>query len=128
MRLLLDTHIFLWAAGDQRRLKSKARSLIEDTGNVLFFSVASLWELAIKASGSRRGFRVDVASLRRQLIDNGYFELPISGAHALGVLDLPPLHNDPFDRMLIAQARVEGLTLLTADRQMAKYGEPVLRA
>ncbi len=127
MRLLLDTHLLLWAAGEPRRLSRKARTAIADPANTLFFSAASLWEVAIKSSLGRADFQVDAVRLLRGLAENGYEELPVTGRHAAEVTHLPGLHSDPFDRMLVAQARAEGLLLLTADDQVAQYRTPVLR-
>lgn len=125
MKLLLDTHLLLWAASDPAKLSTEGRELIEDTENELFFSVASLWEVAIKSGLGRDGFFVDVRLLRRGLLDNGYSELPIASEHAVAISGLPAIHKDPFDRMLIAQATVEGITLLTADVILAQYPGPV---
>jgi PIN domain nuclease of toxin-antitoxin system len=123
LNFLLDTHLLLWAAGDPDRLSSRARGLIEDAENVLYFSVASLWEISIKRGLGRPDFLVEPRILRRALLDNGYVELVITADHALAVEALPDLHKDPFDRLLVAQARTEGITLLTADSQVAQYGE-----
>ena len=125
MRLLLDTPILLWGAVEPERLPVSATALIEDPDNEIAFSVVSLWEVAIKTGRGRADFHVDVGSLRRQLIDNGYAELAVSGAHAVALASLPPLHKDPFDRMLVAQALVEGVTLLTGDRAVAQYKGPI---
>lgn len=125
MTFLLDTQLLLWAAGEPRRLSAPARKLLADPEHELLFSVASLWEVVIKCSLGRPDFVVDPHVLRRGLTDNGYRELPITSAHALAVESLPPLHRDPFDRMLIAQATVEGLVLLTHDIQLAAYPGPV---
>lgn len=125
MRLLVDTHLLLWAAATPERLGEAAVALMADPENILHFSVASLWEVVIKSSLGHEDFRVDATRLRRGLADNGYVELPIVAGHAIAVSDLPSLHRDPFDRMLIAQARYEGLLLLTADEQVAAYGAPV---
>lgn len=95
--------------------------------NNLLFSAASLWEIAIKSGLGRDDFSVDAAVFRRGLLDNGYTELPITGQHAVGVNTLPPLHKDPFDRLLLAQAIHEGLTLVTADAQLMQYRGPVRR-
>jgi len=127
VRLLLDTHLLLWAAGEPRRLSRKARTAIADPANTLFFSAASLWEVAIKSSLGRADFQVDAVRLLRGLAENGYEELPVTGRHAAEVAHLPGLHSDPFDRMLVAQARAEGLLLLTADDQVAQYLTPVQR-
>ena len=125
MKLLLDTHLLLWAAGLPHRLPVEASSLIEDQSNVLVFSAASLWEVAIKSRLEREDFRVDARLLRRGLIDNGYEELPILSAHAVMVDTLPDLHKDPFDRILVAQAQYEGITLLTSDSLVANYPGPI---
>ncbi|MBI5013850.1 MAG: type II toxin-antitoxin system VapC family toxin [Methylocystis sp.] len=125
MRLLLDTHIILWAAIAPARLSQKAKALLGNNDNELVFSVASLWEIMIKRSLNRDDFRVDPRALRRGLQDNGYHELPVLGRHALATDALPLIHKDPFDRLLIAQAVVEGLTLLTADALLATYPGPV---
>ena len=124
MKLLLDTHILLWAAAESRKLSAEARDLIGDAANEVTFSVVSLWEVAIKTS-RRRTLHVDPGLLRRSLLDNGYVELGVSGAHAVALTALPPLHQDPFDRMLVAQAMIEGVTLLTADPIVAKYPGPI---
>lgn len=125
MNLLLDTHILLWAAGQPEKLSPTARDLLQDAANQLFFSPASLWEISIKQSLGRDDFTVDVRRLWRLLLTNGYRELPISSDHAVAVHGLPPLHEDPFDRILLAQARVEGLELITADNALAAYGEGI---
>jgi PIN domain nuclease of toxin-antitoxin system len=127
LNLLLDTHLLLWAAAEPQRLSAKARALLLDSANQLVFSSASLWEIGIKSGLERTDFKVDPRRLWRMLLISGYRELPVSSEHAVAVLDLPPLHKDPFDRILVAQARVEGLTLLTADKVMAKYGDGVRR-
>jgi PIN domain nuclease of toxin-antitoxin system len=121
MRFLLDTHVLLRGAIEPERLSSAASSLIEDSNNEIVFSSVSLWEIAIKAGRGRAGFRIDAGVLRRSLFENGYVELAVTSAHAAGLGSLPPIHRDPFDRMLVAQAAFEGLTLLTSDRTVAKY-------
>lgn len=125
MKLLLDTHLLLWAAGQPERLSSTARRLIEDSNNELLFSAASLWEVSIKRGLGREDFQVDARLLRRNLLDNGYGELPIGSEHAVAIESLPLIHKDPFDRLLIAQATIEGITLLTADPLVAQYPGPV---
>ena len=127
MNLLLDTHLLLWAASEPQRLSAKARAMLLDSANQLVFSSASLWEISIKNGLARSNFNVDPRRLWRLLLVNGYLELPVTSEHTVALTDLPPLHQDPFDRILIAQARVEGLTLLTADKALAKYGEGVKR-
>jgi len=127
MKLLLDTHLLLWAAGDPDKLSREARALIEQTENELFFSAASLWEVAIKSGLGRTDFCVDARLLRRGLLDNGYSELPIVSEHAVATDGLPAIHRDPFDRLLVAQAMVEGITFLTADAIVAEYPGPIRR-
>lgn len=125
MKLLLDTHLLLWAADESEQLPATALSLIQDPENELFFSAASLWEIAIKLGLGRTDFHVDARILRRGLLDNGYTELPITSAHAVSIDILPPIHKDPFDRMLVAQAITEGITLLTADSLVGQYPGPI---
>ena len=125
MTLLLDTQILLWAVNQPDRLPAAARTLLTDPDNDLLFSPASLWEIAIKNTLGRDDFRVEPRVLRRGLLDNGYAELPITSEHAVNIDSLPRLHKDPFDRILLAQAIVEGITLLTTDAQVARYGGPV---
>ena len=125
MKLLLDTHVLLRAAGDPDRLPTDVRALLEDRTTEPIFSAASLWEVAIKSGLRRSDFRVDPRLLRRGLLEHGYTELAVTGAHAVGVDLLPPLHRDPFDRLLIAQAQIEGIVLLTADATVARYPGPI---
>ena len=99
--------------------------MIGDPLNQPVFSAASIWEVAIKNGLGRNDFQIDPGVLRRGLLDNGYLELPVSSAHAAAVVGLPPLHKDPFDRLLVAQSLVEGITLLTCDTQVADYPAPV---
>lgn len=109
------------------RLSAPARRLLSDRRNELVFSAASLWEITIKHSLGRADFRAEPRVLRRGLLDNGYTELPITSQHAIGVDTLPPLHKDPFDRLLVSQAICEGVTLVTGDEQVARYPGPVRR-
>ncbi|MBI4809111.1 MAG: type II toxin-antitoxin system VapC family toxin [Nitrosomonadales bacterium] len=125
MNLLLDTHLLLWAASEPQRLSAKARALLLDPSNQLVFSSASLWEITIKNGLERSDFNVDPRRLWRMLLVNGYRELSVTSEHTVAVNDLPLLHKDPFDRILVAQARIEGLTLLTADKMVARYGDGV---
>lgn len=125
MKLLLDTQLVLWAAGQPDRLSLAARKQLNDRKNELYFSAASIWEISIKNSLGRDDFHADPRVLRRGLLDNGYIELPITGQHAANVDSLPPLHKDPFDRLLLAQALTEGITLLTTDAQLSRYKSPV---
>ena len=125
MKLLLDTQILMLAAGQPELLSANARRLVSDPVNELLFSAASLWEIAIKHALGREDFRVEPRVLRRGLLDNGYIELPITSAHAVNIDGLPALHKDPFDRLLVAQALSEGVTLITGDVQLARYPGPV---
>ena len=125
MKLLLDTHLLLWAAGEPERLSTQARGLIDDPDNELLFSAASLWEVAIKSGLGRHDFKVDARLLRRGLLDNGYGGLPIGSDHVVTTESLPPIHKDPFDRVLVAQATVEGITLLTIDSLVSQYPGPI---
>jgi len=125
MKLLLDTHLLLWVAGEPDRVPPSARDMIEDPTNELIFSAASLWEIVIKRELGRDDFRVDPRLLRRGLLDNSYCELAVTSKHAVAIDTLPPIHKDPFDRILVAQATVEGMALLTVDPVVAQYRGPV---
>jgi PIN domain nuclease of toxin-antitoxin system len=125
MKVLLDTNLLLWAAAEPRRLSKQARALIDNPDNDLLFSAASLWEVAIKRGLGREDFKVDTRLLRRGLLDNGYGELPIISDHVVAIDSLPPIHKDPFDRILVAQATVEGVTLLTIDPVVSQYPGPI---
>lgn len=125
MKFLLDTHLLLWAAGEPGRLSKQARTLIDNPDNELLFSAASLWEVTIKRGLGREDFQVDARLLRRGLLDNGYSELPIISDHVVATESLPLIHKDPFDRILVAQATVEGVTLLTIDSWVSQYPGPI---
>jgi PIN domain nuclease of toxin-antitoxin system len=125
LNLLLDTHILLWAAGQPEKLSEPARACLLDATRQLYFSPVSLWEISIKRGLGRADFSVDPRRLWRMLLANGYRELRVASEHTIAVNALPPLHKDPFDRLLLAQARVEGMELLTADAALAAYGEGV---
>ena len=114
---LLDTQVILWAAQDPSRLSPRSVDILTSEANV-FISAASLWEVETKRQIGKLTLDVD---LQRHLLDHGFLELPITGAHARQVGLLPLLHRDPFDRMLAAQALAENLTLVTADRELAQY-------
>jgi PIN domain nuclease of toxin-antitoxin system len=119
--LLLDTHLLLWAATEPHKLSAQATELIQNENNQPLFSAASIWEVAIKSGLNRPGFQVSASRLRRGLFDNGYDELAITGRHAAAIANLPDIHKDPFDRVLIAQAQVEEITLFTSDGTVARY-------
>jgi len=121
VRLLLDTHLLLWAAASSKRLPREARELMEDDSNDVYYSAASIWEIAIKSSLRRKDFRIDLPHLLATLPEMGLVELPLTAAHAAGVTGLPAIHRDPFDRLLIAQSIAEPLTLLTNDALLERY-------
>ncbi|MDP9039741.1 MAG: type II toxin-antitoxin system VapC family toxin [Acidobacteriota bacterium] len=131
MKLLPDTHLLLWMVGAtedaRRRLPAEAAGLIEDPDNEVYFSAVSVWEAAIKQGADKADFRVEAGVFRRALLDGGYIELTITSEHAAAVGRLPRLHKDSFDRLLVAQAMVEGITLLTVDEVLARYPGPVRR-
>ena len=119
---LLDTHLVLWAAYAPERLSPKASRLLRSRETPLAFSLASLWEVAIKTSLGRAGFSVEPRGLHQALLAQGYAEVGISAPHLVRVASLPWIHRDPFDRLLVAQAIEDGLTLLTADAALKRYG------
>lgn len=125
MNLLLDTHLLLWCASEPSKLSQEAIRLINNPSHCLYFSAVSIWEVTIKQGLNRDDFSVDPYLLRRGLIDNGFIELPITSQHTLNIINLPSIHKDPFDRLLIAQAEVEGFLLLTHDNLVAQYPGPI---
>ena len=127
MILLLDTHIVLWFAELSPKLSGRVLALIRDPENTVYFSVVSVWEIAIKNALGRADFSVDASRLRERMLNDGLLELPLSGDHVLGVQALPRIHNDLFDRVLIAQAQVENFTLVTADKDAGKYPGLILK-
>jgi PIN domain nuclease of toxin-antitoxin system len=126
LSMLFDTNILLWALGESQRLSRQAAILLDDQDSVRCFSVTSLWEIVIKSGRGRAEFTADAMSVRGALLESGFREITILADHAFAVRILPPLHGDPFDRMLVAQAISEGLTLVTADKQLAAYPVRVL--
>lgn len=125
MRVLLDTHLLLWSVASSRRLPKEAASLILDAANEVFYSAASVWEVATKSALRRTDFKADPAALVRALAQSGISELPVTAAHAARVARLPSLHRDPFDRLLVAQSLAEPMTLLTNDAALVRYGSSV---
>lgn len=124
MRLLLDTHAFLWWVADDRRLGKNARQVIADPASVVHVSAATCWEIAIKASLGR--LKLGRANLEAEIPANGFVELPIAVRHALRAGGLRRHHEDPFDRMLVAQAQLEELVLVTHDATLGRYGIEIL--
>ena len=125
MRVLLDTHILLWAVAASSRLPDAVRDVLEDGANDAYYSAASIWEIAIKSALRRKTLRIDLAAMRAALPRMGLIELPVTAEHAAGVAALPPIHRDPFDRLLIAQSIVEPLTLVTNDSVLGRYASTV---
>ncbi|MDR1490182.1 MAG: type II toxin-antitoxin system VapC family toxin [Desulfovibrio sp.] len=125
MKLLLDTQMLLWAVFWPDLLPQKAWQAIADADNCLHFNSASLWEISIKSAQNRPDFQVSARIMRRQLLANGYEEIAITSLHTVAIGDLPLLHKDPFDRILIAQARTEDICLLTSDAKIAEYSAPI---
>lgn len=125
MNYLLDTQLLLWVAGDSKKLPKPVRQLVEDSGNKVYFSAASIWEIVIKNSLNREDFQADAKLIRRGLLENGYVELPITSLHTLALESMPSIHKDPFDRILIAQAKTEGIILMTSDEAIGKYEGPI---
>jgi PIN domain nuclease of toxin-antitoxin system len=125
MRILLDTHIALWALTDSPRLSPEARTMILDPSNDIFFSAATVWEIAIKHRLARRDMPVSGSEARELFVRSGYVELPITAIHAATTESLPPHHADPFDRIMVAQAIAEPLRFLTHDRALLPYGHPI---
>jgi len=125
VRALLDSHLLVWISEDSPKLPKSVQEMIEDDRNSFFFSAVSLWELAIKSALGKSSFQVDVRQLHSSLLENGYAELTLSSRHAFSLETLPPIHKDPFDRILIAQAMREDMVLLTSDKMVGRYGEPI---
>ncbi|HEX6464851.1 MAG TPA: type II toxin-antitoxin system VapC family toxin [Vicinamibacterales bacterium] len=126
MRVLLDTQLLLWSAAHSARLRNEVRELIEDADNDVYYSAASIWEIALKSALRKRDFRVDIVALTDSLPSKGFSELPITARHAAAVSQLPPIHRDPFDRVLVAQSVNEPMVLLTTDNVLYAYG-PTIR-
>ena len=124
MKLFWTRTCYCGRRGEPKRLPKDIRTLLEDRDNELLFSAASLWEVAIKSGWGERTFGRS-PSMRRGLLDNGYSELPIISDHVVAIESLPPIHKEPFDRVLVAQATVEGITLLTDDPVVAQCPGPI---
>lgn len=127
MRLLLDTHFLIWSIRDSARFSDALTARLTDPQNTLVFSVASIWEIGIKHALGRPEFHFDPVVIRPGLLAQGYEELPITGPQVVATANLPAIHRDPFDRLLIAQAQIEGITLLTSDAAVAAYPGPIER-
>ena len=127
MKYLLDTHIVLWAGFDVKRLSRKEKSILENPGNALYFSPISLWEISIKHEKHPEQMSVTSERVREIAIKMGFIELPVRSRHGVDIAKFPDIHNDPFDRMLITQARSDGLSLISHDDNVIAYGEPVVK-
>jgi PIN domain nuclease of toxin-antitoxin system len=125
VKILLDTHLLLWATEGSSRLPAIARKLIANPDNDLIFSVASIWEISIKHGKGLESFEADPRLVREALLENGYIELDVTGKHVIALGNLPRMHKDPFDRILLAQAMVEGITFLTSDAVLTRYPGPI---
>lgn len=119
--MILDTNVLLWVIDAPGRLPHRVLAMIGDSGNEVLFSAASIWEIAIKAARRKPDFEIDPLEVLSDAISIGFVELPVTAATAAGVADLPPVHRDPFDRLLVAQAMAEPANLLTADRVLERY-------
>lgn len=126
MRILVDTHVLLWALSDPARIESAAREALESRRNEVFFSAASIWEIAIKARLLRMQFGVDAEEVAQVAQGIGFLELPIRANHAAGVARMPLHHKDPFDRILVSQSVAESLRLMTTDRVLAAYSKDLV--
>jgi PIN domain nuclease of toxin-antitoxin system len=120
--ILVDTQLLLWAAFEPDRLSTQAAKILQSRESPLVFSLVTLWEVALKTSLGRPDFSVDPGLLHRALLAEGFVELPITAPHLIRVATLPWVHRDPFDRLLVAQAMEDGLSLLTADATLKRYG------
>jgi PIN domain nuclease of toxin-antitoxin system len=127
VKLLLDTHVLLWNAQEPHRLSRKCFGLINDPRSEIFFSAVSIWEIAIKQALGKPDFSARAEVVRGALLENLFREVPVNSLHGIAFGALPLIHADPFDRILIAQAIVEGLTLITSDEMVAQYPGPILR-
>ena len=127
MRYLLDTHAFIWFISDDHRLSKKAESTIRNRSNEIYFSAASAWEISIKMALGRLSIKAEIESfLLAQLLENGFLSLPITISHATYIIKLPDIHKDPFDRILVAQSKIEDMTLISCDRMVRQYDVKVV--
>ena len=126
MKYLLDTHI-LWAGFDVKRLSRKAKAILENPENALYFSPISLWEISIKHEKHPEQMAVTSERVRDIAIKMGFIELPVRSRHGVDIAKLPVIHNDPFDRMLVTQARSDGICLISHDDKVIAYGESVVK-
>ena len=123
MKILVDTHLLIWATCDSAKLSNAARSALQKGGCEYYFSAASIWEIAIKRARHSDAIPISAADARKLFVAAGYVELPVGATQAEDVETLPPIHSDPFDRILVAQAKIDGMTLLTHDHLLPPYGD-----
>ena len=126
MRVILDTHIMIWAIQGTSRLSQSVRDIINDDNNDVYFSTVSLIEISIKRKAHPEDMPFDAREARKLFVENGYEELPIDSSHAEAMDDLPLLHRDPFDRMLLAQAKAKGMKVVSHDNRFPAYGDFVI--
>ena len=127
MKYLLDTHIILWAALDVKKLSRKAKKLLENPDNILYFSPVSLWEISIKHAKHPNQMPITSERAKELALKMGLIELPVRSRHGVDISNLPEIHSDPFDRMLITQARTDGLLLSSHDDKVVAYGAGVVK-
>ena len=127
MKYLVDTHLLIWSVANSGKMPETARTILEDAANECIFSAASIWEIALKHIKRPDDIPLGAEDARRLFLDAGYLELPVSARHSSFVEQLPRIHLDPFDRMLVAQAQLEGMQLLTHDHVLSPYGPFVLQ-
>lgn len=118
---LLDTHALIWLAGEPEKLSNDAISILSDDNNRFYFSSVSIQEIAIKTALNKPSFSIDAEAMTQGLLSAGYLELPMNATHAYNLADLPEMHQDPLDRIIVSQAKMESLTLITNDRNIIKY-------
>ena len=123
MKYLIDTHVLIWSTMDSQKLSARAKAILLNPDNVCYFSAASVWEIAIKRARHADMIPIGANEARRLFLDSGYRELSVSSVHSAAVEYLPSIHADPFDRMLVAQARVEGMRIATHDHLLPGYGD-----
>jgi PIN domain nuclease of toxin-antitoxin system len=126
-RFLVDTQILIWLADRSEQLPDPVAAILQEGEDELVFSLVSIWETSIKFALGRLDFTIHPRQLRDGLLEFGFKELPITPQHVIAVASLPHIHRDPFDRLLVAQAQIEGLTLMTTDKKLAQYGQHVKR-
>ena len=126
MKILLDTHLLLWGMTGNAKLSDRAKAYLQDTENLCYFSAASIWEIGLKRRNHPESIPMTPEEVRQFCLSSGLYALPVDASHAAAANELPPIHGDPFDRMLVAQSREEGMVLLTHDDKLPPYGDWVI--